>query len=138
MKLHLATLLTLFTHHAKAHEPLDYGRLLSTVVQMEGATPFYVSPSKARGIYQIKPATWAQYSKRPHTCATTDPEENARVAREHTKWIVEKAIPALGMAPTAYSFALLWFPGYGNVRRRSISEANDDFGKRFEALYQSL
>ena len=135
MKLHLASLLTLFSHHAKAHEPLNYPRLLSTVAQMEKASPYYVSPSHARGVYQIKPATWAQYSKKSHSCASTDPEENTRVACAHARWIVEKALPALGLPVTPYSFALIWYPGYGNVRKLNLSDENVDYGKRFERIY---
>ena len=127
--------------HAKPTPPLlDYLRLIRCVKEIENAAITYVSPSGARGVYQIKQRTWEHYSTKPHEWASTFDRicqiENQRVALAFAHDIVEKYIPALGLPVTPYSFCLLYGPGYDRISKMNLTDANVDFAQRFAALYQ--
>ena len=126
--------------HGKDHrDPLDAARCLRVVVAIEGSSRDHVSKTGALGIYQIQPATWAQYSKMPPSTATKGtPEaiaETERVALAHASWIIRVAIPDLGIPETPYSFALVFGPGFGHVSKLNLSPKNVECARRFSNLY---
>lgn len=102
----------------------------------------YVSPTGARGVYQLKRAVWEKYSKRPFEWASefsyVAQEETRHVALQHAHWVVEKAIPALNLPVTPYAAALIWNKGYGNVEKLNLSDKNVDFAHRVENYYEQL
>jgi len=134
-------LLALFPFlHAKAEVPhLDIARLIAAIKLAEHSRIDYVSPSGARGCYQIKKDTWMQYSQRPFEWANEPTyiaqEETLRVAMRHAHWVVEKAIPTLHLRPTPYSFALVFQAGYGNVERLNLTHQNVLNAQRVANLY---
>lgn len=134
------TVLSSLLHGKDNPLSLDVPRLLRCVVAIEGSTTESVSKSGARGIYQIQPATWAQYSQEPHALASQDtPSARAKtlaVATAHAEWIIKTALPALGLPQTPYSFALLWGPGYGNTQKVNLTAKNVDYSRRFSNLYE--
>lgn len=121
---------------------LDVERALEAIRLTENSPVDFVSKSGARGVYQLKLSTWQQYSKRPHALANgTDVAskvETYRVALEHARWIVAKAIPTLRIPATPYSFALVFGPGYGNVEKLNLSDANVRMARRCSNIYETL
>lgn len=117
-------------------------RLVDAAKAVEHARIDYVSPCGARGVYQIKEATWKQYSSKPFEWASEQSYvaqvETHRVALKHAHWIVEKAIPALRIPATPYSVGLIWNVGYGNVERLNLTDKNVDYARRFSNLYEDL
>ena len=135
-----ALLLSFLAPWAQVKPPiLDFLRLLNCIAEIENSPITYVSPSGARGTWQIQESTWKQYSQKPFSWASTfgrlEQIEARRVALAHAHWIVSQAIPALGLPSTPYTFALVWGPGYGNTQRLNLTGSNVDYAKRFENLY---
>lgn len=122
-----------------ASAPLSQPRLLDCVKEIENTRRDFVSKSGARGIYQMKRKTWEQWSDTPHKLANADDpgskQTTYNVALKQAAWILQSGIPALKLPATPYSFALLWFAGYGNADRLNLTPENVDAAKRFENLY---
>jgi hypothetical protein len=137
----VTTLISLLGMSGTAKAELDISRCLWAVRMVENADVRFVSKSGARGIYQIRPAVWMQYSDKPLEWANSeDPtaiRETYRVAMAHARWIFDKAIPTLKLSRTPYTFGLVWLAGYGNVERLNLSPANVSFAKRLTNLYES-
>ena len=121
---------------------LDILHLIEAIRQVEHSRIDYVSPSGARGVYQLKQRTWEEYSRQPFAWASdrtyVAQQETKRVALKHAHWVLEKAIPSLKIAPTPYSFALVWGPGYGNVDKLNLTDDNVDYAHRVENVYEQL
>lgn len=135
----ILALCSLTLHGKEQRESLDAARALRVVIQIEGSSRDHVSKHGALGIYQLMPATWAQYSKmNPQTALSENPNakaETERVALAHAQWIISTAMPALGLPATPYSFALIWGPGFGHVAKLNLSPKNVECARRFANLY---
>lgn len=131
-----------FTRCMAKADCLDVDRALEAIRLTENSPIDFVSKTGARGVYQLKPATWEQYSKQPHEWANSHTPaaiaETRRVALAHAKWIVAKAIPALRIPCTPYSFALVFGPGYGNVEKLNLSDENVRMARRCANIYETL
>lgn len=138
----IAALFALVGIHGHAHETedLSQSRLLDCIQMVENSRLGFVSSSGCRGVYQISKSVWETWSKEPHQLAN-DQSEMARaitrnVALKQIHWILNVALPSLHLPMTPYSFALLWKPGYGNVFRLHLTDANVDYARRFRNLYE--
>lgn len=121
---------------------VNVSHFVDAIKAVEHSRIDYVSPTGARGTYQIKESVWKKYSKRPFAWASelsyVAQEETRHVALQHAHWIVEKAIPALNLPVTPYSAALIWNPGYGSVEKLNLTDKNVDYAHRVENIYEQL
>ncbi len=112
-------------------------RLLAAIAQVEtGNNPNAVGRKGERGIYQILPTTWAQYSKLPVEAAATDPGENDRVAREHLATL-RLALCKRGLAMNAHALAGAWNLGEAGVMRSHNSKVHSDYADRVVNLMEA-
>lgn len=84
--------------------------------------------------WQIKPATWRDYSALPMHRATIHTHRS--VAQAHVTRIIARYLPALGLPETPENVALVWNAGFGTVEKRRTTRAQRDFATRVGNLYR--
>jgi len=123
-----------FAKAADCHQDTAF---LHAIAQKENARhPDQPSAHGELGIYQICPATWAQFSSKPHSCAFTDAVENERVARALLAWLRD-GLQRAGIKPTPFTLAEAWNAGLRATQRGKIGAATKDYAQCVVNLIQN-
>jgi soluble lytic murein transglycosylase-like protein len=109
---------------AKHHNTLE--KIRAGLVAIEsGGKSWAISSKGALGLWQIMPATWAEWAPRAGVDVKKplDPVANEKVGRMYLAWLLEQFESDLRLALAAYNH------GIGNV-----FDKQKEHGKRFEDI----
>jgi len=99
--------------------------LLSAIAEVEtGNNPAKRGRFGERTELQIRPETWREFSKLPHSAAPLNPTETDRVARAYLA-VIRKRLHARGLPETPFFIAASWNagPGWRRLGRGTVAYA---------------
>ena len=125
-------------HRRKQAVTISVPKLRQALADCENWDGVSIGRHGERGPLQMKPATWAQFSSKPHAWADTNEDvchiEADRVELAYTRWLIGACI-ALKKPVTPYMCGLIHNAGYGTVRGNAFVSEQVEFAMRVSNLY---
>jgi hypothetical protein len=121
--------------HAPASIPFDE-RVLNAIGAVEDPDHrFAVGAHGERGHWQMKEATWKQYTKLPFDEWADDDEAGRLVALAHLQWLTLELLRA-GIEPTPYNLAVAWNAGLTPLVEETYTESTEEYANRVALLFR--